>query len=90
MSDERVNQVVRHALGLAGALSQEVEAVDELMEVAERDGVLLTQALKRVDEQIERVSAEPSRATDDTGPPEAPALLARRLLQEAIALTEAS
>ena len=87
MSNNRVDRVLNHALGLAGALTQEAEAVRELIAVSEQDRALLAEALERVKDEIERVRSRPSPATDDSGPPEAPALLAQRLLQEAIALT---
>lgn len=68
-------------------MTQEAEAVRELIAICGQDRDLLTQALERVKDEIERVRSSPSPATDDSGPPEAPALLAQRLLQEAIALT---
>lgn len=87
MSNGRVNQVLNHAKGLAGALTQEAEAVRELIAISEQDRVLLSKALKRLEDEIEHVRSQPSPATDDSGPPEAPALLAQRLLREAIALS---
>ncbi len=82
VDNERVEQVFNHALGLAVALSQERDAVDELVTLSRGDPAVIRRALARVNEQIERVQSRP--AGTGIGPPEAPATLASRLLAEAM------
>ncbi len=85
MGDDLVQRVYAHARGLGEALSSHAGAIDELLEVAQRDRDALVRSLELAEQEVGRTEEERSAAVGDEGPPVAPALLASRLLRDAIA-----
>ncbi len=75
-------------MGLASAMSKGEDAVRELVELAGRDLEILESVRQRTEREAAIVEERRSSAVGDQGPPEAPALLATRLLDEAIRLVD--
>jgi hypothetical protein len=84
VADEGIEQLYNYAMGLAEARSKDSDAVQELVERAGGRPELLRAALEKVRSTLDDAVEQPSEGTDDAGPPEAPALLASRLLAEAL------
>lgn len=80
--------VYAHAMGLAGAMAKGEDAVRELVERAGKDRAVLASARRRTEIEAARAEGREDDAVGDEGPPGAPALLAARLLDEAIQLVE--
>jgi hypothetical protein len=75
-------------MGLAEAMTKSASAVEELIMVAEGDQKVLEDALRRAESEAGRETreqTEPVSASESDAPiSDAPALLARRLLSEAL------
>lgn len=88
MSDDSAHRVYAHAMGLAEAMTKSSSAVEELITVAGGDRRVLEGALRRAESEAREESAGPgdpvSAPESDAPISEAPALLARRLLTEAL------
>jgi hypothetical protein len=82
--DDSGDRIYNYAMGLAEARVKHVDAVEELVALAGNRPEPLREALERTKEEVAATAERPSEGTDDTGPPEAPALLASRLLAEAL------
>lgn len=85
MRDETVRRVRTVAVGLGEAMTKDAEAVRQLVTVSGGDVRVLERALEHVEAQAGGDDREPTTGTSAEGAPEAPALLAVRLLREAIA-----
>lgn len=85
MQDETVTRVQNIAVGLGEAMAKDARAVRELVTVSGGDVGVLERALERVEAQAGDDDREPTTGTSSKGAPEAPRLLAVRLLREAIA-----
>ncbi len=84
MNDPRVDSVYNLAMGFGSALIQHSEAVDELVSAAKRDRGVLEEAHRRIHREAAEAAAEETAAVAGEEVPEAPALLATRLLADAI------
>ena len=88
MSDDSSSRVYRHAMGLAEAMTKDSSAVDELVAVAGSDREVLEGALRHAESEAQKETQEPSSpisaAASDAPISDAPALLARRLLRQAL------
>jgi hypothetical protein len=84
MDDERVDRIYNYAMGLAEARVKQSEALEELVTLAGGRPEPLRAALERMTKTVDERAGEPSPGTEDTGPPEGTALLASRLLAEAV------
>lgn len=89
MSDPRAERVYTLAMSFGTALTQHSGAIDELIAAAEEDVDVLEQVRRRIDKEIENAAREPTTGVNDMGPPEAPALVASRLLRDAVEDLEA-
>ena len=86
MGEEDARALYRAAKGLGEARVKHSEAVERLVELAEGREELVEEALQLCRAEVRDEEATPDAATGDTGPPQAPALLAARLLEDALAL----
>ena len=84
MAAEESDRIYNYAMGLAEARVKNADAVEELIGLSEGRAEILRSALDRARAELESAVERPSAGTEDTGPPEAPALLATRLLEEAL------
>jgi hypothetical protein len=87
-SEDLVQRVRAHALGLAEAMSKRASAVDELISVAEGRRDVLEQARRKIDEAAQDQERRPDGGDDDTDREapgaEAPAFRASALLGRAL------
>ena len=74
------------AKGLGEARVKQTEAVAELVRVAGGRRGVIEEALQLARAEAKAEETTPDTGTGDTGPPQAPALLTVRLLEEALAL----
>ena len=74
------------AKGLGEARVKQTEAVAELVRLAGGAREPIEEALQLARAEVKAEETTPDTATGDTGPPQAPALLTVRLLEEALAL----
>ena len=87
MSQGGAELVFRHARGLGEGMIKTATAVNELLVVADRDREVIAAALERARSEA---GAEADDATESSQPnsdapgPQAPALLAARLLEQAL------
>ncbi len=86
--DEGTDRVYNYAMGLAEARIKDAEAIQELVRRAGGRPESLRAALERTRSAVDEAVGSPSVAVEETEPPEAPALLASRLLAEALELLE--
>lgn len=88
MSDDLTYRVYAHAMGLGEAMTKSASGVEELVSIAGGDREVLEGALRRAEsEAIEEADRpeEPTSAPESDAPiSDAPALLARRLLADAL------
>ena len=85
MHDETVRRVQTIAVGLGEAMAKDAGAVHQLVTVADGDVGVLERALEQVEAEAGDEDREPTTGTSPDAVPEAPALLAVRLLRAAIA-----
>jgi hypothetical protein len=88
MSDDPGHRVYIHAMGLAEAMTKATSGVDELVTVAGGDEEVLEAALQRAESEAQSEAGEVNEPVSDGGSDapasDAPALLARRLLRQAL------
>lgn len=88
MNEDAVRRVYAHAMGCAEAMSKDSSAVAELIAVAEQRRDVLQKALERAETEAGREERRRTEGGDDASTeapwPEAPALLATRLLRQAL------
>ena len=85
MSGEGADRIYNLAKGLGEARVKDADAVEQLVRLAGGDRDAIEKALGLARAEVKAHEATPDAATDDSGPPQAPALLAQRLLEEALA-----
>jgi hypothetical protein len=94
MSEGASELVYRHARGLGEGMTKTSTGVNELLMVADRDRAVLEAALERARrdarEEVVDASEEDSPDASDAPGPQAPALLAAKLLEQALAELGAS
>ena len=87
MSEGATQLVYRHARGLGEGMAKEATAVNEILVVADRDRTVIEGALelarKSASEETQDAT-EDSQADTDAPGPQAPALLAVSLLEQAL------
>jgi hypothetical protein len=87
MSEGATELVYRHARGLGEGMTKASTAINELLMVADRDRAVIEGALKLARENAgeeTQDATEDSQADSDAPGPQAPALLAVRLLEQAL------
>lgn len=88
MSEGPIDLVYRHARGLGEGMTKASTAVHELLMVADRDEPTLRAALQKArteaSEETAEATGEDSPDDSDAPGPQAPALLAVRLLEQAL------
>ncbi len=88
MAAADATQIYNLARGLGEARVKNSQAVQELVALAGGRREPLEEALQQARAAVKAQEATPDPATDKSGPPQAPALLASRLLEEALALVD--
>jgi hypothetical protein len=84
MSETLSERLYHHAMGLAQAMTQHGAAVDELLVIADRDEAALRSARSRTSAKAADAISSLSDAGDEADEPQTVALVATRLLDDAI------
>ena len=86
MGGEEAHRIYMLAKGVGEARVKHADVVRQLVALADGRREAIDEALQLARAEVKARETTPDAATGDTGPPQAPALLATRLLEEALAL----
>jgi hypothetical protein len=84
VGDDIADRIFSYAMGLGEARTKDAETIEELVALAGNDRRPLREALKRTKALAAASVADLDEERDDAAPPEAAALVASRLLAEAL------
>jgi hypothetical protein len=84
VGDDIADRIFSYAMGLGEARTKDAETVEELVALAGNDSRPLREALERTKALAAELAAGPGEERDDEAPPEAAALVASRILAEAL------